>query len=136
MFDELNRQLSDDVVAMFRHNKPLYYRDGEHYRPFDAIKETFEPDGFAGAGRSVSKKEVGFQVTGDVWAAIDAATKKDAGRCVIELDGDTLRFYRIAKDVPYDEITGDRHAIRINTVLSKEKKADDDFTGRILRDPS
>ena len=134
MFDELNRQLSEDVVAMFRHSKPLYYCDGGFYRPLDAIKEPFEPGDFSGASRRVRRKMVGFQVTGDVWAAIDAASVGSAGQNIIEQDGDTLFFYKVDPNSPFDEITGDRHAIRINTVLDGKKKVDDDFTGRILRD--
>jgi hypothetical protein len=135
MFADLNRQLAREVVAMFRHDKPLYHRDGDRWRRFDAIREPFEPDGFDGAGRRVATKRVDFQVTGEAWSTIDAATKGDTKRCIIERDGDRLIFYAIDKKHPFEELTGDRHAVRIHTVIIQETKADDDFTGRIVPDP-
>ncbi|MCL2622520.1 MAG: hypothetical protein FWD31_02540 [Planctomycetaceae bacterium] len=132
MFDDLSRQLANEVVAVFRHGNPLYWFDGTRYRRFEAIKEPFDSNDYDAAGRRVKTKNVGFQVTGEVWRMIDAGTKDNAKRCLYEQDGETLKIFMIDRNNPIDEITGDRHAIRINTSFSEEKPIDDDFTGRIV----
>lgn len=136
-FSDLNRQLSGEVVAMFRHKEPLFYCAGDRFFPFDAIKEPFDVEIVQTSGKTLKKTGVGFQVVGDVWKAIDAATHDQKRRFIVERIGDTLNRYQIDRNTPVSEITSDREAIRINTVLVKEKEIlPDDFTERIVRDPA
>jgi hypothetical protein len=132
MFANLNRQLSKTLVEVFRHPVPLYYCDGGDWIPFDAIREPFDTETDTEVPEMpVSFQHVGFQVTGDVWTALDKATRASGKRFIFEVQsskskvqsGDTLNCYEIDKNEPFTEITADRHAIRINTVFIGEKPA-------------